>query len=464
MTETYKRPTFSEKLLFLLLLLFPLSYPFGPFIINCFIFSVIFFFFVFCFQINSFSWLKSKIFLIALPFFFFIIFVSTIKYYDNNYLLKSLGYFRFLLFSVAIFFFFLKTKLKIFIIIISYIFFVILLCLDIIFQFIFKVDILGYPPLLFGERYAGFFGKEAIAGGFIYVFGFVNLALLAKIMPSSKKHFVLFSVFSLFLSTMLITGDRLPVACFVVALIFSFFFLKDKKFFFSIFFISLFILLTSIFFNKNIRHRYINSPLHLLNTSKLDLFSQEYQMRNAFKIIENKTLDDFLQFKKEFDIINDRKNVLEGRSYSKYNIILYKFLDTQWGAHALTALEMFKNNIFLGSGFGSFRFECHKYDKIDSLSRIDRCSTHPHNIYFEILSELGLIGFVFFLIFLFSYFYFFLKIKDKDFFIVCIYSIIFGFLFPKTSGSFFSTTYGTYFWYLYGISFFYLEYKWKKKQ
>jgi O-antigen ligase len=463
MIQTYKNPTFSEKLLFLLLLLFPLSYPFGPFVINCFIFSIIFFFFVFCFQINNFSWLKSKIFLIALPFFLFIIFVSIIKYYDKSYLLKSLSNFRFLLFSVAIYFFFLKTKLKIFTIIISYIIFIILLCLDIIFQFIFKVDIFGYPPLLFGERYAGFFGKEAIAGGFIYVFGFINLVLLVKLMPSFKKFFI-FLVFFLFLLTMLITGDRTPVVSFVVALIFSFFFFKDKKFFFSVFFISLFILLTSIFFNKNIRYRYINSPLMLLNTAKLDLFSQEYQMRNAFKIIENKTLDDFLNFKKEYDLINDRKTILEERSYSKYNIILYKFLDTQWGAHTLTALEMFKNNIFLGSGLRSFRFECHKYDKIDSLSRIDRCSTHPHNIYFEILSELGLIVFVFFLIFLFSYFKFFLKIKDKDLFLVCIYSIIFGFLFPKTSGSFFSTTYGTYFWYLYGISFFYLEYKWKKKR
>lgn len=463
MTEAYKRPIFSEKILFLLLLLFPLSYLFGPFIINCFIFSVIFFFFVFCFQINNFSWLKSKIFLIALPFFFYIIFVSAIKYYDNNYLLKSLGYFRLLLFSVAIFFFFLKTKLKIFIIIISYIFFIILLCLDIIFQFIFKLDILGYPPLLFGERYAGFFGEEAIAGGFIYVFGFINLVLLAKIMPFFKKHFVFLLVFSLFLSTMVITGDRSPVVCFFFAIIFSFFFLKDKKFFLSIFFIYLFILLTLISFNKNIGYRYIISPINLLNASKLDLFSQEYQMLNSFKTIENKTLDDFLQFKKEQDLIKDRNTLLKERNYSKYNIIPYKFFDTQWGAHVLTALEMFKNNIFLGSGFGSFRFECHKYDKIDSLSRIDRCSTHPHNIYFEILSELGLIGFVFFLIFLFSYFKFFLKIKDKDFFIVCIYSIIFGFLFPKTSGSFFSTTYGTYFWYLYGISFFYLEYRCKKK-
>jgi len=464
MAEAHKNAIFSEKLLFLLLLLFPLSYPFGPFIINCLIFSVIIFFFIFCFQINNFSWLKSKIFLIALPFFFFIIFASIIKYYNSTHFFKALGYFRFLLFSVAIYFFFLKTKLKIFIIIISYIFFIILLCLDIIFQFIYKVDILGYPPSLFGERYAGFFGKEAIAGGFIYVFGFVNLILLAKLTPSSKKNFIFFLVFSLFLSTMLITGDRTPVACFVIALFFIFFFLKDKKFFFSIFFISLFILLTSLFFNKNVRHRYIVSPLNLLNSSKVDSFSQEYQMLNAFKIIENKTLDDFLQFKKESDIINTRKTILEKRNYSKYNKIIYSFFDTQWGAHALTALEMFKNNIFLGSGFGSFRFECRQYDKIDSLSRIDRCSTHPHNMYFEILSELGLIGFIFFLIFLFFYFKSFLKIKNKDFFLVCIYSIIFGFLFPKTSGSFFSTTYGTYFWYLYSISFFYIEYKWQKKQ
>ena len=29
-----------------------------------------------------------------------------------------------------------------------------------------------------------------------------------------------------------------------------------------------------------------------------------------------------------------------------------------------------------------------------------RCSTHPHNIYIQILSEIGLVGFIFFIIIL----------------------------------------------------------------
>ena len=75
------------------------------------------------------------------------------------------------------------------------------------------------------------------------------------------------------------------------------------------------------------------------------------------------------------------------------------FFDSQWGAHYLTAYEIYKDNKLIGSGVKSFRVECakKKYEKINSLRSSSRCATHPHNIYLEILSETGLIGFVLFI-------------------------------------------------------------------
>ena len=60
------------------------------------------------------------------------------------------------------------------------------------------------------------------------------------------------------------------------------------------------------------------------------------------------------------------------------------------------SLVIFKNNIFFGTAYKSFRNECgnerynEDYSKLtDGLEYIG-CSTHPHNIYLEILSEQGL--------------------------------------------------------------------------
>ena len=55
------------------------------------------------------------------------------------------------------------------------------------------------------------------------------------------------------------------------------------------------------------------------------------------------------------------------RSLSEIKISKIKFEDSMWGAHYLTALQIFKNNFYLGSGPRSFRYECSKkkYENLD---------------------------------------------------------------------------------------------------
>ena len=86
--------------------------------------------------------------------------------------------------------------------------------------------------------------------------------------------------------------------------------------------------------------------------------------------------------------------------------------------------------------------------------KIEKCATHPHNFYFEILSELGLVGLIliaiFFIIMFMSVFKMILKTKDKfliiNFLILLVYFVPFM---PK--GSFFTTWNAMIFWFL--ISF-----------
>ena len=127
------------------------------------------------------------------------------------------------------------------------------------------------------------------------------------------------------------------------------------------------------------------------------------------------------------------------------------FFDSQWGAHYLTAFEMFKSEPFYGIGIGQFRNNCSdkKYENIKSSSKDIRCSSHPHNIYLEIFSETGVFTGVSFLIFFAIFFYKIIKIiffkNLKKFENTIQYNLFLSFFtvsiiifFPfKASGSFF---------------------------
>ena len=110
---------------------------------------------------------------------------------------------------------------------------------------------------------------------------------------------------------------------------------------------------------------------------------------------------------KRFKFIYNEKNVL----------------DTQWGAHFLTSYEIFKKKSYFRLRIRTYRFECSKdyLKNINSKAVEKRCSTHPHNFYFEILSDTGILGigfFLFFLLLILKKIIFFFTIKK---FLIIIY-------------------------------------------
>ena len=149
--------------------------------------------------------------------------------------------------------------------------------------------------------------------------------------------------------------------------------------------------------------------------------------------------------------------------YTNYIDALKSFKDTQWGAHWLTALEISKNNLLFGSGIRTYRILCKQYDDIDSLRKDSRCSTHPHNMYLEILSETGVIGLTLILLFFFSFLKtFIIKLNNKNL-TIAIGALILAVIFPlKPTGAFFSSWYGSILWYLLG--YYYFSYKYLDKQ
>jgi len=70
--------------------------------------------------------------------------------------------------------------------------------------------------------------------------------------------------------------------------------------------------------------------------------------------------------------------------------------------HYVVALKMFQESPIVGMGSNTFRFQC---EKEQFQYKPGSCTTHPHHYYFQVLAELGLIGFVFILSFV-GYFLF----------------------------------------------------------
>ena len=103
--------------------------------------------------------------------------------------------------------------------------------------------------------------------------------------------------------------------------------------------------------------------------------------------------------------------------------------------HYISAFRMFLDNKIIGVGVKNFRNFCKEEKYI--ISNFS-CSSHPHNTYVQILTETGIIGFLFIIIILIHFCikmlkHFLMKLRGKYFFSdfeICILSAIAIYLFP----------------------------------
>jgi O-antigen ligase len=121
-----------------------------------------------------------------------------------------------------------------------------------------------------------------------------------------------------------------------------------------------------------------------------------------------------------------------------------------------SAVYIFKNQFWLGSGTKSYLKSCIKLIKYNKNLL---CSPHPHNIYLEILINQGIIGMIIFFTFLtllFKKYYFDLtklKMSNNKLLKISFLIILITELWPLRSyGSIFQTVNGSLFWFLISIS------------
>jgi O-antigen ligase len=263
------------------------------------------------------------------------------------------------------------------------------------------------------QRFAGPFGFDKRAGIFILFFGVVGYFLNNNLNKNKNFYYLIF-FFSIFVTSIIITGDRAPLVIlfilFVLIIIFENNIRKKVILFFSIL---LLIFSLMFFFSKNTKYRFFTNVVEYSNTQKSYINS-----------------------------ISEIKKII---------------IDNPWTAHYLTAFEIFKDSPIFGKGIRSFRYECEKYPDIKSSYASSRCSTHPHNLFFEILSEVGIVGLIFFILL----FYEFMKIKKISYSNNIIFYLLIALILPiKPTGALFSTWFGSLLWLLMG--FYYWEINKKK--
>ena len=376
--------------------LLPISIIIGSSIslLNIVLFSLFFLFIYFTkndFEIHDF---KPVLLLIVLN--LYLIFNSLISVDPMSGIYRNFGFIRFILFFLMVnYLFFISEKnfniLKVW----AIVFFIVLI--DIYIERFSGNNILGFSGIqgdiqTRGYRVVSFFRTEPIPGAFICGFSFIVLGYILSFLKSNRilKLFgfliILFCLIGIILTGERSNGLKALIGFLIFILIIDYVKLKEK----ILFLLAIFIIFFSIInFSDYAKYRYIDQFYSKIKTEK------------------------------------EREKFLSNSLY----IRLYK-----------SGINVFKNYPWFGVGNKNFRVETCDPKK-DKLYEEYHCSTHPHQVYIEMLSEHGIIGTIIILSIIFYLtFRLIRKIIDSKNYIQagCLIFLFINFIPVLPSGSFFS--------------------------
>ena len=410
----------NEKFIIYLFSLLPISLILGNSVINSNILIIDIFFLFTCYHQKKWSWIKDKYFYLFLSIWIYLIVNSifssnvTLSTFDfithktvfpqKESIIRSVGFIRFVVFLFAVQYFFIHSK-KVFNQIFLYWFIIIFAVLiDVIFERIFGHNLLNFTSPS-PHRIVSVFKDELVVGGFLLGFSFLILGFLFKSINDNLKKKILSNIFFiLVIICIYFSGERSNFIKTLIIASIMLFIIKDdylylkKKYILLLIFIGI-----------------------LLPT----LISKDIYFRQG-------------QFFKRILLYN------QSSLYKKLGHIKHF-------VHYQTAWQIFKDYPISGIGNSKFRYICHdtKYFVAKIRQTPERCSNHPHQIHFEILSEQGILGYLIIIFTIFHVLLNSLRIYQKTGDVTHLSSILFVFTFfipLLPTGSFFSTFNGTIFW------------------
>jgi len=387
-----------------ILYFFPIFIIIGNATTNSAIIVVFFIYFFKCFIEKKIIFSETYEFKFFMYFYLYLLINSFLAEDIKSSLIRTIPYVKFFIFVLIYKNFIEEKKIDIKNLGFFWLFIILLLSLDILYQSIVGHNFLNFSTID-KTRNSGFFMDELVAGGFLLSFVFIISSLTIK--KTNFLYLYLFFIFCLFI--IILTGERSNFLKFIFILVCVYYFFSKSGF--------------------------ILKNLSLLTFALLILF----------------LASNFSNFKQRY---------LSSISFSSnQNLnLLEHYLTSEYGSHTISSLYILKDNLFFGVGNKNFRNECKNYSNevIEFQKKLDTniggkypsgCSSHPHQLYNELLSEHGLIGtLIIFYIFYMLVFKNFSINKKSNLNLVCFFYIVSYFIPILPSGSFFSTLTSTLFW------------------
>ena len=380
----------------------PASIIIGPAIslVNILLIDISFIFLIF--YKKDFKFLSNKTIKLIILLCLYLVFNSIVAKDFSISANRNFGFIRFgVLFLAFNYFFYNKSFINR--VLIAWITTLFILSLDTYIESFFGQNILGYGEE-YGQRIVSFFKDEPIVGGYINGFYLIIIGYLFYINKNtSNKYKYIILIFSIFFITAIIlTGER-SNAIRAVSGFFLFYFFNDFfKFKEKIFSILLLILIFVFLFNT----------------------SNFLKLRYGGQFL--KPIISVFQVNNELNKQNKLKDNLYIRLYQ-------------------SGFEVFKKYPVFGVGNKNYRVETCSNEKNSKYL----CSTHPHQIYFEFLSEHGLVGSMILLFILFNLIFSKIRIiinSNNSLQLGCLIFLITSFIPLLPSGAFFADYNLTIFW------------------
>jgi len=272
---------------------------------------------------------------------------------------------------------------------------------DICYEYINKKNIIGFQSID-PTRIASFLGKELKIGHFILGFLFISIGYYFEKFKKKSIYYKIAGYILLFflILALILTGERSNTIKGVICLFLFIIFSKEKII------------------------KYKKTIIAFLISLLCLTYSISDRLKYRFNV--------YYQPVKEIGLMNTIKLI-------------------KHGAHYHTAIEIFKSYPFFGVGNKNFREECSNEKYYDSSYAYadERCSTHPHQIYLELLSEHGIVGFATILSIIFYILYKSFRIYLRELNLIHLGSIVFvvsTFIPIIPSGSFFTSWGAAIFW------------------
>ncbi len=337
------------KFITVILFILPLSLIIGPATLEPLLFILSLFGLYYLIKKDIILKINYLILLVFL-FYFFAVISSFLSDYKLFSLKSSFPMMRFYL-STCVIFYLLKKNKWIENYYFNFIFFILtIILIDGLIQ-----AITGFNLLLLKSKSSslitGFFGEEKVLGRYITVITSLLIGLYFSIFDKNKKIIYLIVIVLFANSFLIFTSERISMLYGVIIVIFFIILLSQVygKKYLMLFFVPM--LVFFIFFN--------------------------YSSKNFFKGKIQNTISQ----------ITDNKSK-----------ILFYSKEHENFAH--TSIKIFKNNPFFGIGPKNFRHKCVSIQP--KYIEANNCSTHPHNNFFQVLSEIGIFGALIYLLIFFK--------------------------------------------------------------